>query len=201
MAWAPRFSHSAPHTLAILLSSPTSLPSQAPCLRPPRDRHLLHPQTSSIDAALSEYKKTGKELLDHQLAVGVRRCDSVDAVLAIFQGQAEAFQKFRAGDQRLMKWISPVVGVLYKFSETLGGVVGTAFPPVSVIFTGIGILLAATKDVRVSHGALVELIERIENFFKRFGVYTQISLTIEIGEVLVKIVSEVLCILSLRRRK
>ncbi|KAH9177927.1 hypothetical protein EDB89DRAFT_1902019 [Lactarius sanguifluus] len=121
---------------------------------------------------------------------------------AIFQGQAEAFQQFRAGgDQRLTKWISPVVGVLYKFSETLGGVAGTAFPPVGVIFTGIGILLAAAKDVRASHDALVELFERIENFFKRLGIYTQISLTTEMGEVSVKIVSEVLCILSIATKE
>ncbi|KAH9040904.1 hypothetical protein EDB83DRAFT_2554227, partial [Lactarius deliciosus] len=165
---------------------------------------------SIIDAALSEYKKkTGKELLDHPLATEVQRCDSVDAILAIFQGQAEAFQQFRAGDQRLMKWISPVVGVLYKLSETLGGVAGTAFPPVGVIFTGIGILLAVrifaasftAKDVRASHDALVELFERIENFFKRLGVYTQISLTTEMAEVLVKIVSEVLCILSIATKE
>ena len=78
---------------------------------------------SVLDAALSEYKKkTGKELLDHPLATEVQRCDSVDAILAIFQGQAEGFRQFKDGDQKLMKWISPVVDVLYTFSETLGGV-------------------------------------------------------------------------------
>ena len=62
---------------------------------------------SVLDAALSEYKKkTGKKLLDHPLATEVQRCDSLDAILAIFQGQAEAFQQFRAGDQRLMKCTS-----------------------------------------------------------------------------------------------
>jgi len=84
---------------------------------------------SIFDAALSEYKKkTGKELLDHPLATEVQRCDSVDAILAIFQGQAEAFQQFRDGDQRLMKWISPVVDVLYTFSDTLGGIAGLVRP-------------------------------------------------------------------------
>ena len=70
---------------------------------------------------MSEYKKkTGKDLLDHPLATEVQRCDSVDAILAIFQGQAEAFQQFRDGDRSLMKWISPAVDVLYTFSGTLG---------------------------------------------------------------------------------
>ena len=75
----------------------------------------------ALSQALIEYKKkTGKDLLDHPLATEVQRCDSVDAILAIFQGQAEAFQQFRDGDQTLMKWISPAVNVLYKFSDTLG---------------------------------------------------------------------------------
>ncbi|KAH9040853.1 hypothetical protein EDB83DRAFT_2318279 [Lactarius deliciosus] len=157
---------------------------------------------SILDAALTEYKKkTGKELLNHPLATEVQRCDSVDAIKAIFQGQAKAFQQFRDGDQRLMKWISPVVDILYTFSGTLGGVAGQAFPPAGVIFTGIGILLAAAKDVKSSHDALVELFERIENFFERLDVYTQISLTTEMAEVFVKIVAEILSILSIATKE
>ncbi|KAH9034508.1 hypothetical protein EDB85DRAFT_2274467 [Lactarius pseudohatsudake] len=157
---------------------------------------------SVLDAALSEYKKkTGKDLLDHPLATEVQRCDSVDAIKAIFQGQAKAFQRFRDGDQRLMKWINPVVDVLYTFSGTLGEVANMAFPPAGVIFTGIGVLLAAAKDVRSSHDALVELFERIESFFKRLGVYTQISLTAEMAEVFVKIVAEILSILSIATKE
>jgi hypothetical protein len=79
--------------------------------------------------ASSEYKKnTGKELLDDPLATEVQQCDSVHAILAIFQGQAEAFQQFRDGDRRLMKWISPVVDVLHMFSKSLDGVAGTVRP-------------------------------------------------------------------------
>ncbi|KAH9040878.1 hypothetical protein EDB83DRAFT_2554213, partial [Lactarius deliciosus] len=157
---------------------------------------------SILDAALSEYKKkTGKELLDHPLATEVQRCDSVDAIKAIFQGQAKAFQRFRDGDQRLMKWISPVVDVLYTFSGTLGEVAGQAFPPAGVIFTGIGVLLAAAKDVKSSHDALVELFERIENFFKRLGLYTRTSLTAEMADVFVKILAEVLSVLSIATKE
>jgi hypothetical protein len=57
------------------------------------------------------------------------------------------------------------------------------------------------KDVRASHDALVELFERIENVFRRLGVYTQISLTTEMAEVFVKIVAEVLSILSIATKE
>ncbi|KAH9040909.1 hypothetical protein EDB83DRAFT_2554232 [Lactarius deliciosus] len=157
---------------------------------------------SILDAALSEYKKkTGKQLFNHPLATELQRCDSVDAILAIFQGQAEAFQQFRDGDQRLMRWISPVVDVLYTFSETLGGVANIPFPPAGAIIAGIGVLLAAAKGVSSSHDALVEFFERIESFFKRLGVYTQISLTTEMAEVFVKIVAEVLSILAIATKE
>ncbi|KAN0128200.1 CHAT domain containing protein [Lactarius tabidus] len=157
---------------------------------------------AALSDALNEYKaKTGHELLIHPLAAEVQRCDSVDAILAIFQGQAEALKQFRAGDQRLMKWISPVVDVLFKFSATIGGVASVAFPPAGAIFSGISVLLAAAKDVKASHDALVELFERIESFFNRLGVYTQISLTPEMAGVFVKIVAEVLSILSIATKE
>ena len=55
--------------------------------------------------------------------------------------------------------------------------------------------------MRASHDALVELFERIENFFKRLGVYTRVSLTTEMAEVFVKIVAEVLSILSIATKE
>jgi hypothetical protein len=113
-----------------------------------------------LDAALTEYKKkTGSDLLAHWLAAELQTCESVDAVLDILRDQAKAFGK--SGDQRLMKWIDPLVHVLHTFSGTLGGGVSLVliprnpihdiddssvalkvFPPAKVIFTGIGVLLA-----------------------------------------------------------
>ena len=55
--------------------------------------------------------------------------------------------------------------------------------------------------MRTSHDALVDLFERIESFFKRLGVYTQVSLTAEMAEVFVNIVAEVLTILSIATKE
>ena len=57
------------------------------------------------------------------------------------------------------------------------------------------------KDIRASHAAIVDLFERIEGFFKRLEVYTQISLTTKMAEVLVKIVIELLSILSIATKE
>ncbi len=86
-------------------------------------------------------------------------------------------------------------------------------------FVGIGVLLAvrssvflffdpfntdvlqAAKDVRASHDALVDLFERIQFFLKRLGVHTRISPTKDMVEILVKIVVEVLSILSIATKE
>ncbi|KAH9049248.1 hypothetical protein EDB83DRAFT_1404755 [Lactarius deliciosus] len=155
-----------------------------------------------LDAALSEYKRTtGNDLLDNWLAKELQGCESVEAVLDIITHQAEAFDKFRGGDKRLMKWIDSSVNVLYTISATLGEGVGMALPSAKAVFTGIGVLLAAAKDVRSSHDALVDLFQRIQFFLKRLGVHTQISPTNDMVEILVKIVAEVLSILSIATKE
>ena len=55
--------------------------------------------------------------------------------------------------------------------------------------------------MRASHDALVDLFERIESFFERLGVYTQVSLTAEMAEVFVNIVAEALTILSIATKE
>jgi hypothetical protein len=57
------------------------------------------------------------------------------------------------------------------------------------------------KDARASQGAVIDLFERLDSFFKRLGVYTQISLTTEMADVLVKIVIELLSILSIATKE
>ncbi|KAF8263107.1 hypothetical protein EI94DRAFT_622568 [Lactarius quietus] len=155
---------------------------------------------SMLDAALADYKKkTGEDLQAIWLASELQTCDSVDSVLGILRDQAKAFE--RSGDQKLMKWIDPLINVLFVFSDALGDGVSLAFPPAKVIFTGIRVLLGAAKDARASHGAIIDLFERIESFFKRLEVYTQISLTTKMAEVLVKIVIELLSILSIATKE
>ena len=93
-----------------------------------------------LDAALAEYKKkTGSDLLAHWIATELQTCESVDSVLDILRDQAKSFE--RSDDQKLIKWIDPLINVLFTFSDALGDGVSLAFPPAKVIFTGISALL------------------------------------------------------------
>jgi hypothetical protein len=63
-------------------------------------------------------KKTGNDLLAIWLASELKACEDVDSVLDILWDQAKAFEQ--NGDQKLMKYIDPMVVVLHKVSDTLG---------------------------------------------------------------------------------
>ena len=93
------------------------------------------------------------------------------------------------------------------------------FSPAKVIFAGVGILLAvcvlancsichsnplvfqAAKDVRASQDTLVEIFARIEGYFHRLQIYTAVSATAEMMEIIVKIMVEVLCILGIATKE
>jgi hypothetical protein len=77
--------------------------------------------TPIFDAALAEYRRlTGQDLRTHPFAAAIDTCDSPDAVLNIFRKQAHVFDSFRKGDDKLMKWLTPTVNVLFVLSGTLG---------------------------------------------------------------------------------
>ena len=89
------------------------------------------------------------------------------------------------------------------------------FSPAKVIFAGFGVLLSvrslfsvfafpickshipqAAKDVRSSKETLIDIFDRIENFFRRLEVYTAVPPTPEMMDMMVKIMVAVLSILG-----
>jgi hypothetical protein len=80
---------------------------------------------SIFNAALETYKrKTKKDLASHPLLPSLQSCESSDAVLTVLREQIPAFSQSQNIDDRLTKWVSPTVKVLYSFSATVGGSVG-----------------------------------------------------------------------------
>ncbi|KAH9984958.1 hypothetical protein BJV77DRAFT_1152999 [Russula vinacea] len=91
--------------------------------------------------------------------------------------------------------------VLAAFSGTIGGVVSSAYPPVGVIFTGIGILLSAASAVGASRDLLLGLFERIENIFRRLEIYINVPRTSGMTDAIVKVMVEVLSILAIATKE
>jgi hypothetical protein len=89
--------------------------------------------TPIFNAAVAEYKKrTKQDLYTHPFAAAFNACNTPDTILDVFRGQAQAFDKFREGDDKLMRCLNPTVQVLSTLSATLGegiGLVRTSFLP------------------------------------------------------------------------
>ena len=59
----------------------------------------------------------------------------------------------------------------------------------------------AAKDARAGEDALIDIFERIEMFFRRLEIYTELPPTKEMTEITVQIMVEVLCILGIATKK
>ena len=89
-----------------------------------------------------------------------------------------------------------------------------------MIFTGIGVLLSvrrlllidcgvysdtllsqASKAVSASQDALANIFGRMENFFMRLETYMKVRPTTGMTDIIVKIMVEVLCILSIATKE
>jgi hypothetical protein len=133
-----------------------------------------------FNAALEKYtKQTGKDLRNHPLVSKIDSCNGPDAILDIFQEQAQAFDEFRRGDPKLFKWLRPVVNVLHSLStnEVLRDSVSyvspanflifhvfelsipQVFPSAKAVFSAVGILLS----VRISLVITVPFLVKFEN--------------------------------------
>ena len=96
--------------------------------------------------------------------------------------------------------------------------ISQAFSPAKVIFAGVGVLLSvrilrwtfagvivipsqAAVDVRASKDTLIDIFERMENFFQRLDIYTKVSPPHEMIDIIVKIMVEVLSILGIATKE
>jgi hypothetical protein len=59
----------------------------------------------------------------------------------------------------------------------------------------------AAKDVRASHETLLDIFERVEMFFRRLEIYTEVPLTTEMTDVIIEIMAEVLSILGIATKE
>jgi hypothetical protein len=77
-----------------------------------------------FNSASTEYHRvTGKRLDTHPFAAQLDACESPKAVSDLLRTQAQAFSKFRNGDDKLMACLGPTVHILFTFSATLGEVI------------------------------------------------------------------------------
>lgn len=82
-----------------------------------------------FDNALKAYKKkTGRDLASDPLLHRLETCNSSDSVLTLLRQQIPGFDQSGSSDERLTKWVNPMVNVLFTFATTIGGAVSLVSP-------------------------------------------------------------------------
>ena len=78
-----------------------------------------------FEASLKEYeKKTEKSLVTHPLMAQLQACDSPAATLKLLRSQAAQVQQTTSADDKLIKWLGPIVNVLSASSSVISAAVG-----------------------------------------------------------------------------
>ena len=57
------------------------------------------------------------------------------------------------------------------------------------------------KDLQASQDTLVDIFERLEMFFRRLELYTEVQPTTEMVDIIIQIMVEVLCILGIATKE
>ena len=71
-----------------------------------------------FESALPSYEKeAGVNLAEHPLALQLQSCHSAESIIAVLQGQAQAFSRFQGSD-RVMKTIKSTISILTRLSAT-----------------------------------------------------------------------------------
>ena len=99
--------------LSMSESTPTTLSSFSP---------IFH---ATFEASLKEYeKKTEKSLITHPLMAQLQACKSRAAILELLRSQAEEVEQTTSTDDKLIKWLDPIVNVLSASSSVITACVG-----------------------------------------------------------------------------
>ena len=59
----------------------------------------------------------------------------------------------------------------------------------------------AAKDARASQDILIDIFDRIEMFFRRLEIYTELASTMEMMDTIIQVMAEVLSILGMATKE
>jgi hypothetical protein len=84
---------------------------------------------------LDDYaRQTGIDLTKNPFTYQFQNCVSPRAILDLLEGRAMAFKEYRDGNWKLIKWLNPIVQVLY-------GLVGVLGPATSLVCRRLSVRL------------------------------------------------------------
>ncbi|KAL1753667.1 hypothetical protein FB107DRAFT_217306, partial [Schizophyllum commune] len=144
--------------------------------------------------ACAKYEQdTGHDLL----TLNPAHLSSKDGILSFIHSKEDAFDQYRcAGPQKLRACLLPVVEVLGKLCEPVGGAVSIAFAPASNIFSAIGIFIQAAINVHDDVESASGAFEAIGAHLGVIGPVADASMDAPLREASIQLLAQVLCVLG-----
>ena len=91
-----------------------------------------------FSASIKEYEKTTKkDLLTHPLMAQLQACKSPAAIIELLRSQAEKVEQTTSADDKLIKWLDPIVNVLFSSSSVISAGVGMVNPIQIILRSGL----------------------------------------------------------------
>ena len=69
------------------------------------------------------------------------------------------------------------------------------------LLTRKSLISQAAKDVQTSQDTLIDILERMEMFFRRLEIYTELPLTTEMMDTMIQIMTEILSVLGIATKE
>ena len=80
---------------------------------------------ATFEASLNEYeKKTEINLLTHPLVARLQECNSPSDILVVLRSQVPHSEQTTSANEKLIKWLDPIVNVLFASSGVISACVG-----------------------------------------------------------------------------
>jgi hypothetical protein len=178
-----------------LLAHPLAAQLQA-CQSPAAVLAILHQQVQELDQSRSSDERWSKWL------------DPTVNVLFAFSAALGEGVGLVCLSMRICKALRSYywTGVLARKSDlcrSRSPSIGAYLPSLNPFARAIDMSLISqtAKDVRSSQDVVIDIFERIENFFRRLETYTEVPPTTEMMDISMKILVEVLCILAIATKE
>ncbi|KAK7472047.1 hypothetical protein VKT23_000158 [Stygiomarasmius scandens] len=120
-----------------------------------------------------------------------------EEVLDYIKKSTVGFEKFREKEQRIMKFIDPILDIVGILCGTAGEAVGQVFQLSKAIFTGIGMVIQQVKATSDMYDTVSEMLENLHDILARFRIHNETNIDTELAEIYIRSISQVLYIIGL----
>jgi tetratricopeptide (TPR) repeat protein len=154
--------------------------------------------TSIVSIASARYEQLAGKHLDRTL---LSQMKSLDSLTTILDTENAKFSEFREKRRTFFHVMAVGIGPIAHVLDVFGGDIGEAFPPSSILFGGIKLLVDAAKGVSEKYDAILNLFGSLKDFAIRLEVYAKQTISSHLKDKLSEVLVALMEVLALSRQE